>query len=76
MTILGWVLLGALVLSLLFALCYQADLMAARWLRRNRERAERWEANQRGSARVIDFEQYLLRKRAQDAVPCEQEFYP
>lgn len=73
MTILAWILLGAFVLSLLFAVAYQADLMDARWSRRNRELAERWDADQRGSARVIDFEQYLLRKRSQDHSSNEQE---
>lgn len=55
MTLLAIVLCWLGVGCLLFALALQLDVMEVRWERRNRERAEHWEANRRGSARVVDF---------------------
>lgn len=58
---LGLVLLA--VICLVLAIACQLDAMEIRWERRNRELMERWEANQRGSARVVDFQAWRERKR-------------
>lgn len=56
-----WLGIGAL----LFGIAIQLDLMEIKWERRNRERAERWEADRRGSAPVEDFQKW--RKDKEDA---------
>jgi len=58
MTALGWALIFLGAGCLLFAIALQLDVMEIRWERRNRELMERWEANRRGSAKVIDFKQW------------------
>lgn len=66
MSILAIVLVWLGIGCLLFGIALQLDLMEIRWERRNRERAERWEADQRGSAPVSEFKQWQEKKN-QDA---------
>jgi len=58
-----WIGIGAL----LFAIALQLDLMEIKWQRRNRELMERWEANQRGSAKVVDFKQWQEKNKEEGA---------
>lgn len=72
MSPLGWALVFVLCGCVLFAIGYQLDAMEARWEQQNRELAERWEANRRGSAKVVDFHEYL-RNKEQAEGPIGQE---
>lgn len=58
MTILAIIAVWLFAGCLLFALALQLDVMEIRWERRNRQKAEQWEANQRGSAPVSEFKQW------------------
>jgi len=62
---LGFLLVALVVVFLLLAIAVQLDIMEAKWERRNRELMEQWEANQRGSARVVDFQQWRERQNDQ-----------
>ena len=65
MTTFAWLLVFLFAGCLLLAIACQLDAMEIRWERRNRERAERWEADRRGEAKVEDFKQW--RKDKEDA---------
>lgn len=59
----GLLLVILLCVCVILAIGYQLDAMEARYEARLREAAEKWEANRRGSARVIDFQAWRERKQ-------------
>lgn len=63
MTILAILLVWIGIGCLLFGIALQLDIMELRWERRNRERAEQWEADQRGSAKVSDYHAHCDRHK-------------
>lgn len=63
MSFLGWSLLFLFFGCLLFAIGCQLDAMEIRYEARLRDLAEQWEANRRGSAKVVDFQAWRERKR-------------
>lgn len=65
MSWLAWTLIFLGAGCLLFAIACQLDAMEIRYEARLRDLAEQWEANQRGSAKVVDFKQWQKRQNNQ-----------
>lgn len=72
MSILGAALIVTAFICVLFAVAYQLDAYEARYQARLEERAREWKASERGSASVVDFENYL-HNREQGDEPAQEE---
>lgn len=62
MSILAFLLVLVGVTALLVAIAIQLDIAEARYQERLDERIREWDANERGSAKVIDFEEWCRRR--------------
>lgn len=63
MSLLGFLLVAIVAVFLLLAIAVQLDIMEAKWEQQNRKLMERWDANRRGQANVVDFQAWRERKQ-------------
>lgn len=63
MSTVGLLFVILLCVCVILAIGYQLDAMEARYEARLQRLAEEWEADRRGSARVVDFQAWRERKQ-------------